>query len=38
MFVADDITDLIGRTPLLRINKIVDPSCATVYAKLEWYK
>ena len=37
MFVADDITDLIGRTPLLRINKIVDPSCATVYAKLEWY-
>jgi cysteine synthase len=37
MIVANNITDLIGRTPLLRIDKVVGPGDATLYAKLEWY-
>jgi cysteine synthase len=37
MIVANNITDLIGKTPLLRINKLTEPNDATVYAKLEWY-
>jgi len=35
--VAKDITDLIGRTPLIRINKLTSKNDATVWAKLEWY-
>ena len=31
----DDVLDLIGRTPLVRLNKLVNSSMATVYAKLE---
>ncbi|MBS7287340.1 MAG: PLP-dependent cysteine synthase family protein [Candidatus Freyarchaeota archaeon] len=37
MAVANDITDLIGRTPMIRLKRVVGPSSATVYAKLEWY-
>lgn len=37
MIVANDITELIGRTPMVRINRLTGPEDATVYAKLEWY-
>lgn len=37
MIVANNITDLIGRTPMVRINKLTAPNDATLYAKLEWY-
>ncbi len=35
--VAKDITDLIGRTPLVRINKLTSKNDATIWGKLEWY-
>lgn len=35
--VANDITNLIGETPLLRIKKLTKENWATVFAKLEWY-
>ena len=37
MIVANSVTDLIGRTPLVRINNLTEPNDATIYAKLEWY-
>jgi cysteine synthase len=37
MIVANSITELIGRTPMVRINKLTRPDDATLYAKLEWY-
>jgi cysteine synthase len=37
MTVAENITDLIGKTPLVRINRLTGPNDATIYAKLEWY-
>jgi cysteine synthase len=37
MIVANDITELIGKTPMVRINRLTGPEDATVYAKLEWY-
>ncbi len=37
MRVANDITGLIGGTPMVRINRLTQPGDATVYAKLEWY-
>lgn len=37
MIVAKSITDLIGKTPLVRINRLTGPDDATIYAKLEWY-
>jgi cysteine synthase len=37
MKVANDITELIGNTPMIRINKLAGDGDATVYAKLEWY-
>jgi cysteine synthase A len=34
--VAEDITELMGNTPMLRLRRIVDQEWATVYAKLEF--
>ena len=37
MKVYNDITEVFGNTPLVRLNRIMDGSAATVYAKLEFY-
>ena len=34
--VADDITQLVGSTPMLRLGRIAPPHSATLYAKLEF--
>lgn len=34
---AYDILDLIGQTPLLRINRLPEKGSAEIWAKLEWY-
>jgi len=35
--VADSICELIGDTPMVKLNRIVPPNAATVYAKLEMF-
>lgn len=35
--IASNIIDLIGETPLVRMNRIINKDWAAVYAKLEWY-
>jgi len=34
--VADDITELVGQTPMLRLKRIVSPNSGDVFAKLEY--
>lgn len=34
--VAEDITELVGQTPMLRLRRVVGPNFADVYAKLEY--
>src|SRR4051795_15383 len=37
MRIYDDVTQLVGNTPLVRINKLSEGAGATVLAKLEFY-
>ena len=34
---VDDVTQLIGRTPVVRLRRVVSPDMADVYLKLEWF-
>src|SRR5581483_2413449 len=36
LLVADDITELVGQTPMLQLKRLVPPGSATVFAKLEY--
>jgi cysteine synthase len=33
--IVDSVLDLVGNTPLVRLNRVIGPGAATVYAKLE---
>lgn len=35
--IANSILDLIGNTPMVKVNKLTRENDATIYAKLEWY-
>lgn len=37
MSIANDITELIGETPILKLNRLPAPEGARLLAKLEWY-
>ncbi len=35
--IANNVTELIGSTPLIRLNKIADKNCAEILAKVEYF-
>ena len=37
MRTVEDVTQLIGRTPVVKLRHVVEPDMADVYLKLEWY-
>src|ERR1043165_4642752 len=37
MVMHKEITELIGRTPLVRLNRLSKPSSATIYGKIEFF-
>jgi cysteine synthase A len=37
MIMHKEITELIGRTPLVRLNRLSKPGCATIYGKVEFF-
>jgi cysteine synthase len=37
MIAASSVIDLIGKTPMIKINKFTNSNTAKVFAKLEWY-
>lgn len=36
MRVVDDVTELIGRTPIVKLVRVIEPGMADVFVKLEW--
>ncbi|MFM1766947.1 MAG: cysteine synthase, partial [Actinomycetota bacterium] len=37
MRVYNNITEVFGNTPLVKLNRVLDGAAANVYAKLEFY-
>ncbi|MGH8873304.1 MAG: pyridoxal-phosphate dependent enzyme, partial [Acidimicrobiia bacterium] len=37
LWVGDSMTEVVGGTPLVRLNEVVPAGAADVYVKLEWF-